>query len=555
MKRFGILLSLLSFFYLLVMPSQAIADKFAKTFGDTLNQSGRSVHQTSDGGYIVAGSGPLSYAGDYDFLVLKLSSAGATEWLKAYGTTGHDVIHGWSKTVQQTSDGGYIVAGCTDTASAGYNGCLVIKLNSAGGIGWARTYYSSGIEQAYSVQQTSDGGYILGGGTGAWYMITDFLVLKLSSAGAVQWARTYGSASYTNLKSVQQTSDSGYIVIGNTPAYGAGSYDFLVLKLSSAGDLEWAKTYGGSGADDPYSVQQTSDGGYVVAGYTMSYGVGNADFLVLKLSSAGDLEWAKTYGGSGVDDPYSIRQTSDGGYIVAGITTSYGAGNYDVLLIKLGSAGDLSWAKTFGGTDDEYAYSIEQTLDSGYVVAGYTQSYGTGDNDFLAIKLESDGIYDSCFYDCSPTVDDCSPDTSSPSVGANWTPTTGSLNLSVTNLSYPLDDVCPPDTGVMVEENVESEIPGSLYLDIIPSVGKNNFSIKYGIPKSVDVSNEPTLSLKLYDATGRLEKVLLEKNIRCWCQAGSYTRSLDLSELQSGVYFLRLEVGNKYSVKKAILLR
>jgi uncharacterized delta-60 repeat protein len=552
MKRFGILLSLLSFFYLLVMPSQVLADKFAKTFGDTLDQRAYCVQQTSDSGYIVAGSGPLFYAGDYDFLVLKLNSAGAIAWLRAYGTTSHDAMvdHG---RIQQTSDGGYILAGYTSTAGVGYTGSLVIKLNATGVLEWAKTFFTpgTGIENAYGIQQTLDGGYIVAGYTGPLFVPDDFFVLKLNSSGDLVWSKTYGGSGADVPCGIQQTSDGGYIVAGYTESFGAGSRDFLVLKLDSAGAVQWAKTYGGSGYDHLYSIQQTSDGGYIVAGDTKSYGAGSSDILVVKLNSTGDLEWAKTYGGTSSDDAYSIQQTSEGGYIVAGITLSYGA--YDVLIIKLNSIGDLEWARTFGDSYWNEVNGIRQTSDNGYILAGTTEreNYVYA---FLAIKLESDGVYEDCFYDCSLTVNDCSPDISSPSVvDSNWATNVGSPSLSVSNLTYSVDDVCPPV--VAVGEDVGGDTPESIYLDIIPSVGKNNFSIKYGIPKSVDVSNEPTLSLKLYDATGRLEKVLLEKNIRCWCQAGSYTRSLDLSELQSGVYFLRLEVGNKYSVKKAILLR
>jgi uncharacterized delta-60 repeat protein len=530
--------------------SELLADKFAKTFGNTLNQTAYCVQQTSDSGYIVAGSGPLSSGGDYDFLVIKLNSAGATEWLKAYGTTSHDAIvdHG---RIQQTSDGGYILAGYTQTVGVGYSGCLVIKLNSTGAAQWARTFFTSGIENAFSIQQTSDNGYIVAGYTGPLFTPDDFFVLKLSSAGALQWAKTYGGSGTDIPWDIQQTSDNGYIVAGYTESYGAGNRDFLVLKLNSAGAVQWAKTYGGSGYDHLYSIQQTSDGGYILAGFTLSYGVGSGDMLVLKLSSAGDVQWAKAYGGSGADFPYSIQQTSDSGYIVAGITLSYGQGSYDVLVLKLSSAGDLAWARTFGGSDWDEVRSIQQTSDDGYIVAGYTDSYGAGDNDFLLLKFESDGVYDSCLFDCTPIVNSCSPSTSSPSVAdSNWTPTVGSLSLSTSSPTYSVVDVCTP---VVVEENVGHDTPESIYLDVIPSVGKNNFCIKYRIPKSVDISNELSVSLKLYDVAGRIERVLFEKNIRCQC--GSYTRHLNLSDLPAGIYFLRLEVGDNKTIEKVILLK
>jgi hypothetical protein len=542
---------------LLVLSSELVADKFARTFGDsTLNQTCVYVQQTSDSGYFVAGN---ATPGEYEMLVLKLSSAGDTEWSKAYGTSTTDYL----QSARQTSDGGYILAGVTHLPTPWYRDGLLIKLNSTGAVQWTKTFGipdTNWIHYMYdiprSIRQTSGGGYIVAGFSGFFGMPDSTWVIKFNSAGGVEWSRSFGGW-YDVASSefpVRQTSDAGYIIGGTTDSYGAGSSDFLVLKLNSAGDLEWAKTYGGTSYESLYEIQQTSDSGYIITGWTRSYGAGDLDFLVLKLNSAGDLEWAKTYGGADADSPENIEQTSDGGYIVAGNTSSFGAGSSDVLIIKLSSAGDLEWAKTHGGSDLDYARSVQQTSDNGYIIGGNTR-YGSSDYfDLLVCKLEYDGAYTDCFYDCSLTVTTCSPDISSPSViSENWTPYVGSPSLNVSARTLPVDDVCAPV--VTVEENVGRDTPGSIYLEVIPSVGKNDFCINYRIPKSMDISNIPTVTLKLYDATGRLERVLFEKNIRCRCQCGAYTRSVDLGDLSAGIYFLRLEVGNRYRVKKAILLR
>jgi hypothetical protein len=553
MKGFSIFLSLFSFFSLFVMPNQALADKFAKVYGDSEEHNFYYICQTSDGGYVAGGSGLLPGAAYVDALAVKIDSAGTMEWAKAYGS----IYQETGNAGQQTLDGGFIMAG---TVTLGDTELLVIKCNSSGAIQWARGFsYQNTKEIPGDIQQTPDGGYVVAGYTGTSAPLSkDIFILKLSSVGDIQWAKTYDDTLGDAALSVQQTSDDGYIVAGFTSSDDYGyPQAALVFKLSSTGVLQWAKTFGGiSGVGESFSaVHQTSDSGYIVTGTTYSYGAGSFDFLVVRLSSAGDLEWAKTYGGTGAEFSYSLQQTSDGGYIVAGTTSSYGAGSADFLVLRLSSTGEVQWARTFGGSDVDYVHGVLRTSDDGYVLAGYTRSYGAGYNDLLVCKLESDGVYEDCFYDCSLTVDSISPATSSPSVvTAEWTPDIEWPVIEVTEITtYSVDDVCPPV--VAVEEDVGRDTPESIYLDIIPSVGKNNFSIKYGIPKSVDISNKPTVSLKLYDAAGRLERVLFEKNIRCWCQAGSYTRSLNLSELQSGVYFLRLEVGNKYSVKKAILLR
>ncbi|NPA41170.1 MAG: hypothetical protein GXO18_02745, partial [Aquificae bacterium] len=207
----------------------------------------------------------------------------------------------------------------------------------------------------------------------------------------IQWAKVYGGGSSDGAYSIQQTSDGGYVVAGWTSSFGAGLADIWVLKLDANGDVQWQKTYGGSDSDGAYSIQQTSDGGYVVAGWTWSFGAGSADFWVLKLDANGDVQWQKTYGGGDSDEAYSIQQTSDGGYVVAGRTWSFGTGLTDIWVLKLDANGDVQWRKTYGDSGPNEAYSIQQTSDGGYVVAGVTLSFGTGSADFWVLKLDANG--------------------------------------------------------------------------------------------------------------------------------------------------------------------
>ncbi len=350
----------------------AVGTTWAKTYGGTANEVAYSIQQTSDEGYIVAG-GTYSFgvgSPDYsDFLVIKLDSIGVVEWANTYGGSSYDQAY----SIQQTSDGGYIVAGYTDSFGAGSYDCLIIKLDSIGVVLWAKTYGGSSYDQVFSIQQTSDGGYIVAGYT--------------FSFGAVLGSSNVGQIASLNAGSINSSTNGVYS-------------DCLVIKLDSIGVVTWAKTYGGTGTDFAYSIQETSDGGYIVAGYTSSFGavlgssnvgqiaslnagsinssqpVNYSDCLVIKLDSIGVVTWAKTYGGTGTDFAYSIQETSDGGYIVAGYTNSFGAGSYDCLVIKLDSIGVVLWAKTYGEYgDDEGAYSIQQTSDGGYIVAGGTNPF------------------------------------------------------------------------------------------------------------------------------------------------------------------------------------
>ena len=361
-----------------------------KTFGGTDYDGAYAIQQTEDGGYIVAGYTWSFGAGGADVYVLKLDSAGNLEWQKTFGGSSDDFAY----SIQQTADGGYIVAGYTLSFGAGVNDAYVLKLDSAGNLEWQKTFGGSSDDFAYSIQQTSDGGYIVAGNTWSFGAGgADAYVLKLDSAGNLEWQKTFGGSGHDYAYSIQQTTDDGYIVAGYTNSFGAGDDDAYVLKLDSAGTLQWQKVFGGSSDDFAYSIQQTSDGGYIVAGYTWSFGAGSRDVYVLKLDSAGNLEWQKTFGRSNYhgDVAYSIQQTTDDGYIVAGDTYSYGAGSRDAYILKLDSAGTLQWQKVFGGSSDDFAYSIQQTSDGGYIVAGYTWSFGAGSRDVYVLKLDSNG--------------------------------------------------------------------------------------------------------------------------------------------------------------------
>ena len=313
-----------------------------------------------------------------------------TTWAKIFGGVNEDVAH----SVQQTSDGGYIVAGETSSSGAAFIDIWIIKLTPNGDIDWQKTFGGANDDVAYSIQQTSDGGYIVAGQSSSLgNPLGDIWILKLASNGDVFWDKTYGTGSST-ANCIRQTLDGGYIAAGETYSSGTGSADFWVLKLDANGDLQpgWPKkTYGGTYRDAANSIQQTSDGGYIVAGETSSSGANIPDFLILKLDSSGIVQWQKTYGESGYDIARSIQQTLDGGYIVAGETSSSGAGNADFWILKLNANGDIVWQKTYGGSNDDIARSIQQTLDGGFIVAGETSSSGAGYADFWILKIDENG--------------------------------------------------------------------------------------------------------------------------------------------------------------------
>ncbi|MCX5859468.1 MAG: hypothetical protein NT056_06175 [Proteobacteria bacterium] len=360
---------------------------WAKSYGGTSNDNASSFQQTSDGGYIIASNTNSFGAGGVDLWVLKSNSDGTVAWQKAYGGTSDD----YANSIQQTSDGGYILAGFPKSFGAGNGDFWVLKLNSDESVAWQKSYGEVGAEEPRSIQQTSDGGYIVAGQTSSFGAGDfDLWVLKLNSDGTVAWQKTYGGTSHDYAFSIQQTSDGDYIVAGATVSFSAGLTDFWILKLNSDGTVAWQKTYGGTGDDWAYSIQLTLDGGYIVVGYTSSFGAGGYDFWILKLNSDGTVAWQKTYGGTDDDFSVSTHQTSDGGYIVAGQTSSFGAGGNDLWVLKLNSYGTVAWQKTYGGTSDDFGL-IRQTSDGNYIVVGSSNSFGAGGYDLWVLKLSSDG--------------------------------------------------------------------------------------------------------------------------------------------------------------------
>ena len=395
-------------------------------FGGTNSDHAHKIRQTPDGGYIVAGS-TVSNNGDVfgnnggaDFWVLKTSHTGAVQWKKTYGGSNNEEAF----SVDLTNDGGYIIVGHTlsnnldVSGNHGYYDGWAVKIDGSGNIQWQRALGGSGWEEIWDVQQTEDGGYILAG----WATSNDgdltinqgsldVWVVKLNSNGTLQWQKSFGGSSEDRGYSIIQTTDGGYLVGGESSSADGdatnnlGNSDYWVLKLNFEGKIEWQKSLGGASIDRANDVIEAADGGFVLFGQTystngdVSGNHGNNDQWLVKLNKSGDLEWQKAFGGSNEEYATSIHRTMDGGYVMTGQTQSNNGdvvgndGGADIWIVKTDALGVLQWQKTLGGTQAEWGNSVQQTIDNGFILAGYSWSNNgdvsgnKGKTDYWIVKL------------------------------------------------------------------------------------------------------------------------------------------------------------------------
>ena len=307
-------------------------------------------------------------------------------WTKTYGGVWGD--YGWLG--QQTADSGYVVTGYTESYGAGYNDFYLVKTNGSGDTLWTGTYGDTGYQSSYSVRQTADKGYVMVGVTmppgGTSF---DVQIVKTSASGQPAWTKTHSWPNDDQGRDIRQTSDGGYIIAGCTRSFGAGTLDLLLIRTTGSGDSVWVKAIGGNGYETGYSVLQTTDGGYAIAGYTTGIGGFNSDVYLVKTSASGDTVWTRRYGGTEDEAGLCVDQTADGGYVIVGSHIS-GSDGQNVYLLKTDASGDTLWTRSYGGPYFDVGNSVRQTADGGYIIAGTTYR-SVGDADAYLIKTDALG--------------------------------------------------------------------------------------------------------------------------------------------------------------------
>ena len=362
-----------------------------KKIGGTGNEEARSVIQTSDGGYVMAGYTDSYGAGGKDAYVIKLDGSGSQLWAKTYGGAYADEAH----SIIQTSDGGFVFIGTTITSADGFDELLAVKLDASGNQIWTKAFPGSGASSGGDVLQTQDGGYLIVPGNEN--------LIKLDSSGNLLWNKAILDYGRNYESSLKQTSDNGYVVAGWTDACGADcAPDFWIVKLDASWNPLCTKTYGrNTGPDKAYTINSTSDAGYIVAGFTNDPIAQNTSVpsgWILKLDASGNKVWDKILGVQGTAELRSAFQTTGGNYIAAGTNTAGEETNNstDFYLAKLDSTGNVIWEKKVGLKSSwDSLYSAQQTSDGGFILAGLAADvYGT--SDILVIKVDSAGNYKNC---------------------------------------------------------------------------------------------------------------------------------------------------------------
>ncbi|HOY30659.1 MAG TPA: hypothetical protein PKW80_02155 [Bacteroidales bacterium] len=367
-----------------------------KTFGGTGSEAlafpwevGNMVI-TNDGGYVIAGSSDSYGAGNTDAWIIKLDASGAIIWQKTYGGANYDAAY----SIIQTNDGGYAVTGYYNMLSAGTNADLwILKLDAGGNVIWQKTYGGANSDLGYSIIQTNDGGYAVSGKYNFTTNDGDLWVLKIDGSGNIMWQESFNGPYEDNATTIVQTNNGEYVLTGKTYT-GLGSYDVWAIRLNSAGSVVWQKAYGSAEPEQSITMVKTNDGGFVLTGRIGMTRYG----LLMKIDSLGNIIWQKRYGGTTEFVGECIIQTNDGGYTFVGYCDITGM-SYQYILNKLDANGNHIWQRHYGGTEYEIPTTVVQTPSGNYAMAGVTKSYGAnpgGTTDILFLKVATDGTGPSC---------------------------------------------------------------------------------------------------------------------------------------------------------------
>lgn len=470
---------------------------FEKTFSKTGETIANDVRQTSDGGYIIVGSTAYSYGTSGDIVLIKTNAYGDSLWTKIYGGFAAEA----GNSVIQTFDGGYMVAGSTNSFGAGGTDVYLIKTDAAGNIEWNKTIGTVGYDAAFGIVQLADSSYVFSGNE-LTYGINGYAhLVKTDKNGNVLWSKTYGNNLRKNyVFAMQQTSDNGFIMGGYENNYISTNDEFSMIKADADGNMEWYKSYGDLNFEHNFSVCETADGGFAIAGINFELPGYNFDANLLKTDSAGNLLWSKNYGGAGHEDVYAITATSDNGFVFAGSSSTF-SGIQNGYITRTDSTGNVVWSKTMSGTGYDIFFSARQTTDGGFVFAGVKDEVYGVSGDLFFVKTDADGN-----TPCNQTVS-----------GYTITPPTIVGTLLMHGSSTPFVNTQTPDEySGLSETSLCCEIPSGLFTnDITPTKARLNWTAEPGaVQYEVWTKKTAGMLWKIKFLPGTATK-MNQKNLKC----------------------------------------
>lgn len=367
-----------------------VPDKvFQYTFGGGKKDVLYSTIETDDKGFISVGYTESFGAGNYDMYLIKNDSVGNLEWSKTYGGKKED----YGRSIIKSNDGkGYVMLGYSNSFSVNnYFDIYLVKVNMNGDTLWSKYYGLDRSEYGYSIIPTKEGGYMLLGeviNNINGDKNSDIMLIKVGEAGQFEWSKIYGGNLTDYLYSIEQLEDGTYLLGGETNSFGAGEWDFLAVRLQVDGKIQMAKTYGGLKTDFGRFAISGKDGGVLIGGNSFNYGAGDMDFVLIYTNKDGVIEWSQSYGDIGTEYMLDITKTKEGGYLVSGYTNSFGTHVEDIFLLRLKADGKLLWGKTIGGDYGDYGVSVIPTSNKGVVITGNTKSFGVKSDDCFIFKVE-----------------------------------------------------------------------------------------------------------------------------------------------------------------------
>lgn len=482
-----------------------------------------SVLPMVDGGYILSGGNGYSF----EINLIRTNSTGQILWSKNYSAS----TYAFGEKIQATDDGGFVIIGYIYSSTLELKGFLM-KVDSNGSLLWSKAYGGAGPNFFTSISTCNDNGFIICGNRGE-FPAQDVLLVKTDSLGNLEWSAAYGGSKEEEAFSIQQTSDSGYIVAGETFSFGVDYFDGLLLKTDKLGNLEWLHTYGGDEGEYFYAVREMPDSGFVVAGTTGSFTYYPAGYL-LKVDEDGNLVWSKTYSKDGTMGFNDLDQTDDDGFVLTGDYYRYNA-SADAILLKSDSSGNVEWFKDYYETNyDDEAFSVRGTSDKGYVLTGFTESFGN--NAPLAsaylIKTDSTGNSGCNVEDDTVTVESAATivgifdsTVSCTVISTDTTVTANSVSISTT-------EICIATTLTQLDYKNDWVI--------FPNPLSDVTTIVFTFSKSEKAS------LEIFDLQGRLIRTLADEVM----SEGAHTLTWDArdekeNEVSDGIYFLQMQTANE----------